>query len=344
MSKPTCLGSGMIALDVIYKEGIIKPFFFAGGSCGNVLTILSYFNWNSYPLMRLGEDFEGKRIIEDMSKWNVKNTFIEKEINIESPRIIERVFTSNKPKHYFNVKCDHGKWLPQRKPYLLKSLKNIFNKLPITNVFYFDVPTPSAIKLAQELKKQNTIIFFEPSKFIDNENFLKALRISDIVKHCYDKLDDISATNIKIPLEIKTKGDQGLYYKCKFLKQKKWRHLKAYPTTKLVDAAGSGDWLSAGLIHMLFKNNSKLLINQKQLECALKFGQALASLNCNFVGSRGIMYNMEKHKIIQLTNRLINNNVELPVIKYKKIQFKSKFANKCTICTCDAYTSIHDTI
>ena len=58
--------------------------------------------------------------------------------------------------------------------------------------------------------------------------FLIALRISDIIKYYYDKLDDISATNIKIPLEIKTKGDQGLYYKCKFLKQKKWSYCQKF--------------------------------------------------------------------------------------------------------------------
>ena len=55
--------------------------------------ILSYFGWKSHPLIRLGSDSEGKRIIEDMKKWGVKTKFVEQESEIHTPKIIERVFT-----------------------------------------------------------------------------------------------------------------------------------------------------------------------------------------------------------------------------------------------------------
>jgi len=90
--NPICLGSGLIALDVIYDNKKTKPNFLAGGSCGNVLTILSYLDWQSYPIARLGNDPEGKRIIEDMKKWKVNTKFIEQESGTHSPRIIERIF------------------------------------------------------------------------------------------------------------------------------------------------------------------------------------------------------------------------------------------------------------
>ena len=63
---PICIGTGLIALDVIYTTDK-KPNFLAGGSCGNVLTILSYLGWKSLPIARLGNDAEGKRIVEDLS-------------------------------------------------------------------------------------------------------------------------------------------------------------------------------------------------------------------------------------------------------------------------------------
>ena len=129
-TNPVCVGSGLVALDVIYKNNESKPKFLAGGSCGNVLTILSYFGWKSYPVIRLGTDPEGKRIIEDMKRWGIKTKFIEQESEIHTPRIIERVFSGKKPKHRFYIKCEHGNWLPRRRAYLLKVLEQIQDKLP----------------------------------------------------------------------------------------------------------------------------------------------------------------------------------------------------------------------
>jgi len=184
--NPTCVGSGLIALDVIFSEKSKQPNFLAGGSCGNVLTILSHMGWDSFPVARLGKDVEGERIIEDMEKWKVKTKFIEQETNSNSPRIIERIFSGKNPKHRFYTKCEHKKWLPNRKPFLLKTLATIQDKIPKSNVFYFDRASPSALELAQNLKKQGSIIFFEPPKFLpDDKNFMKCLRIADIVKHCY---------------------------------------------------------------------------------------------------------------------------------------------------------------
>jgi fructokinase len=77
LDVPICMGSGLVALDVIYEKAKNNPKFLAGGSCGNVLTILSYFGWNSYPVARLGNDQEGNRIMEDMKRWNVKTDFVE---------------------------------------------------------------------------------------------------------------------------------------------------------------------------------------------------------------------------------------------------------------------------
>ena len=59
-SRSVCLGSGLIALDVIYDGRGSDPFFLAGGSCCNVLVILSYLGWDSFPLVRLGAESRGR--------------------------------------------------------------------------------------------------------------------------------------------------------------------------------------------------------------------------------------------------------------------------------------------
>lgn len=333
--KPKCVGSGLIALDVIYNQ-TQKPNFLAGGSCGNVLTILAYLGWSSFPVARLGNDPEGKRIIEDMKKWKVNTKFIEQETGIHSPRIIERIFPGEKPKHKFYMKCDHGNWLPSRKPFLLKSLEHIQNQIPNSNIFYFDRASPSALELAQNLKKQGTIIIFEPPKFLHDDNFMKCIQISDIVKHCYNQSDDTEKSGIKIPLEIQTKGEHGLQYRARFLNKNNWQHMDAFPVSNFVDAAGSGDWLTAGLIHVLFQNKTKSTFSQKRLEFALRFGQALASINCNFVGARGIMYNLSRSQLLGLIEKVLKNKKPIQInFSTKNTIVNSSLAKKCKVCLCN---------
>ena len=338
MSNFVCVGSGLIALDVIYKENSEQPKFLAGGSCGNVLTILSYMGWNSYPIARLGNDVEGKRIIEDMKKWKVKTKFIEKETGTDSPRIIEKIFGGENPKHRFYMKCEHGNWLPRRKPFLLKSFENIQNKIPKSNVFYFDRATPSAYEIASHLKDQGAIIIFEPPKFLhDDKTFLKCIEISNVVKHCYEQAEATKKLGINIPLEIQTMGENGLQYKAKFLRHRKEKKLSAIPTNNLVDAAGSGDWLTAGLIHMLRNHRSLDSLTEEKLEYALDFGQTLASLNCNYEGARGMMYHLSKEKLFKIaTKKMKNRNkpVELTLEHSKKNKLTSKLALECKVCLC----------
>ena len=333
-NNPICIGTGLVALDVIYADDK-KPRFLAGGSCGNVLTILSYLDWNSFPVSRLGNDVEGNRIIEDIKKWGVKTKFIEQE-KIASPRIIQKIFPNKNPRHRFYTKCEHKNWLPSRKPFLLKSLENIQDKLPNSNVFYFDRASPSALVLAKTLKEQGAIIYFEPPKFLpDDKNFMKCLQIADIVKHCYDQGKETEEFGIKIPLEIQTMGEDGLQYRARILKQRSWKKMDAFPVSNLVDAAGSGDWLSAGLIHVLFQNKSKFAPTEKKLEFALQFGQALASINCNFVGARGLMYNLSKAELFSLSDKVMKNK-ENPLsinIPTKNLEVTS-LAKKCKICLC----------
>jgi len=129
-------------------------------------------------------------------------------------------------------------------------------------------------------------------------------------------------------------GEDGLQYRARILKQRTWKKMDAFPTN-LVDAAGSGDWLSAGMIHVLFQNKSKFAPTEKKLEFALRFGQALASLNCNFIGARGLMYNLPKSKLFSLTDKIMKNkqkplSIDIPV---KNLE-ATPLAKKCKICLC----------
>ncbi len=226
--KPVCTGAGLVALDVIFNGDPNNPKFLAGGSCCNVLTILSYLGWNSLPVSRLGKDVEGDRIIEDMKKWGVKTKFVEKDPKISSPRIIEKAYSGKNPRHSFSLKCLHVKWLLDRKSFLLDSLKQIEDQIPASKVYYMDRATPSSLLLAKRQKEKGALVIFEPPRLLDDKNFKNCLEIADIVKHCYDLKSNNNSLNMKIPLEIHTMGEKGLRYRANILGQTIWTELPAF--------------------------------------------------------------------------------------------------------------------
>ena len=59
----------------------------------------------------------------------------------------------------------------------------------------------------------------------------------------------------------------------------------------IVDAAGSGDWCTATLIHRMGRTGAEPFTRStgSAIEAALQDGQAAAAVNCGFRGARGAM-------------------------------------------------------
>lgn len=321
-SPPVCVGAGLVVLDAIYEAGSQTPAFLAGGSCANVLTILSYLGWDSYPVARIGGDPEGRRLVEDMESWGARTDFVARERGVATPRIIERLAGENGAAHRFSLKCSHGKWLPQRRAYLLKSAGPALDKLPEARVFYFDRADPAALAMARRFKARGAAVFFEPPKFLDNPAFAKCLETADIVKYCQESGRARAGT----ALEIRTMGEEGLAYRSG---RGAWKRMDAIPA-KLVDAAGSGDWLSAGLIHGMFGGRRPL-----GLEPALRFGQALASINCGFAGARGAMYSVPRARLLALASEMAGAAPETAAAKPAPPRHP-KLETRCRVCRCSA--------
>lgn len=334
LSGPVCLGSGLIALDVICDSEDSHPFFLAGGSCYNVLAILSYLGWNSFPMARLGTDPEGDMIVEDMKRWGVNNIFVDRDSGIRSPQIIERILQGKIPRHRFYLKCKHGSWLPQRRRLTIKLFDRILPKLPKPDVFYFDRADPSALKAATLFKEQGSVIIFEPPRILCDDNFVRCLEVADIVKHCYRPSHVRGPADQKIHLEIQTKGEEGLRYKAEFLDDADWKIMEALPSPRLVDDAGSGDWLTAGMIYTLWNGRSMREPSEIELERSLRFGQALASLNCCFYGARGMMYCLESSRLIQMAEAVIARDLSPTSLPPVKSDVLPASHSECKMCFC----------
>lgn len=335
--RPKCVGTGLIALDiVINNEMNDPPKLWAGGSCGNVLTILSFLGWESYPVARLVNDLASDHIVKDMESWNVKTEYMFRGENGSTPIIIERIGRdrTGHPKHKFEWICPNcGSWLPRYKPVLTKEVESLTSELPIANFFYFDRASRSSVELAKYLRSNGALVMFEPSSSPNDKLFQECLEVADIVKYSYERLGHIGnliPESIKKPMEVVTLGEDGIQYRLG--DSKGWKHLPGYQVEEFRDAAGAGDWCSAGIAFLFGKDGRTSFekADENDIKQALNIGQALASINCQYDGARGSMYSLDRKQIIKKVLEIIRGGSSMGVGK----QIISKADINHTGCFC----------
>ncbi|MBU1368977.1 MAG: hypothetical protein KJ578_07325 [Bacteroidetes bacterium] len=325
--KPICVGSELIALDVVINGNPKVPLkLFAGGSCGNVLTILSFLNWEAFPVARFKENNASKELLSDLKKWNVHTTLISQTVDGSTPIIIQRIKKDKNGNslHSFQFKNpDSGEWLPAYKPVLGSDVGKLIKKSPLASVFYFDRVNRSAIDLAKYYREKGSLIFFEPSSMQENKQFEECLKVAHIIKFSYDRIKNYSAkfTKQQVPLEIETLGKDGLRYRFSHsLSAEQWNTIQSYKISYVVDAAGSGDWFSAGLISKLAVNGIKSFdrCNESNVKKALKYGQSLGALNCFFDGARGLMYSIDQRQLTSLVKKIQSSETPITLIQKRE--------------------------
>lgn len=342
--RPICIGTGFIVLDVVVNGNPrTLPKAWAGGSCGNVLTILSYLGWDAYPIAKLGKDNSAERLLNDLSIWKVKTNLIQLDIMSNTPVLVQKIQkkTNGMLFHQFKYNCPYcGERLPKHKSILVQDVKKIFHKLPEARIFYFDRVRRGSFELAKLNKDRGALIFFEPSNMKNKSLLLECLKIADIVKYADDRVHSINeiTKELDIPLEIETLGASGLRYRLgtDFSHTRTWHKLPAHPVVNLLDSAGAGDWCSAGIIHRIGQKWSRSdLLNNNEIESAIRFGQALAALNCYYEGARGAMYNLSKHEFDNLVNDIIKGEFVESLTNENKLDIKYDFTGFCHKCQGD---------
>lgn len=302
-NPPVTVGAGLIALDwlMVGKERKRPNQAYAGGSCGNVMSILAFLGWKSYPIGRLGRDHRAQQVIRDFERWEVNTEFVLKRQTGATPVIIVRL--KEKPdgsivRRYEWRHPQSKDWLPRYRPLPKRDAKELMPKLPSANVFYFDRAEKSVLLLAEQMRDQGAIVFFEPSSTSNQELFSQCLAVSDIVKYSAEifpePLENPASQSPR--LEIQTLGEEGLRYRIKVNSTTpgKWRHLPPFVSENGKDTTGCGDWCSAGIIAKLCdcSRDDFLNLGVPDIEEGIQFGQALAAVNHTFLGARGPMYHL----------------------------------------------------
>jgi fructokinase len=195
------------------------------------------------------------------------------------------------------------------------TVPELSNRLPKTDVFYFDRTSRGAVNLAGNARKNGALVVFEPSAESDPSLLADALNTAHIVKVASDRLRGNSAVlDAKGPLLlIQTLGAEGLRYaRIDASGRRHWKSLPAFSVETLRDAAGAGDWCTAGIISAIGALGGDRLseLPDQELQAAIRLGQAMATWNCRYDGARGGMYVSSKAEFDRAISAILRGKAE----------------------------------
>ena len=288
MSKINVIGASCIDLLIknIDKESLftskkskvesITTFF--GGDALNESVVLNRFNDDVRLVTVIGNDYNGKQIIEFLDKKNIRyNSNIIKE-NIETYTSL--VFIDDDGQRYFagtengSVKlldiddivvdedCEYVSYASLFISRLMNKDKyeTLFKSLKERNkTLFVDCSSPKNNEKYYDLTYLRHVDYF-----LLNEDEARALTDSDDLFEAEKLLYSTGVKNVIIKY-----GSKGCIYKSELY--------KSYPIDKVIDTTGAGDSFVAGFIHGMSNNMSV----DESLDIALKCGRDA----CEYVGA-----------------------------------------------------------
>ena len=322
VARPKVFGTGLIALDLVVGPDPETPVrSWAGGTCGNVLSILAYLGWDAYPIARMNDDVASDRVRADMKRWGVRLDWANCAPTTHTPMIVQEIRRKRdgRPGHRFSWSCPHcGTWLPPFKAITVDAVENVKPALAGASVFFLDRLSRGTLALAAEASARGALVVFEPSSKSTDKFMAEALALAHVVKYADHRLAGVGgvmASGSTVLLEVQTLGDQGLRYRHRLRREvSRWMHLEPVPTPLLADTCGAGDWCTAGLIAKAAVGGRKGFrrAGARGVQAALRYGQALAAWNCGFEGARGGMYAVSRQVFKRQITSLIDGRLDGP--------------------------------
>jgi fructokinase len=340
-AQPKVFGAGLIALDLVLGLDPKLPIrSWAGGSCGNVLSILAYLGWEAYPIARMNGDPASCRVRTDMAQWGVRLDFASCGPTAHTPIIIQEIRRGRdgKPKHRFSWACPKcGQWLPGFKPVTTAAVAAVVPAMDNASVFFLDRLSRATLTLAKSAADRGAVVVFEPSGKGTDRLMAEAISLAHVVKYADQRLAGVPGvmeSGAATLVEVRTLGERGLKYRHRFGRAPSdWHYLNAVPAPLLADSCGSGDWCTAGLVAKAAAGGHVSLREggAQSVRAALRYGQALAAWNCGFEGARGGMYSVTRDAFEAQVAALLAG--QLSCVKDTPVEPKLESLIDCPACS-----------
>ena len=324
--RPTVLGSGLITLDLIVTpSGAVTHS--VGGTCGNVLTLLAAHRLNVRPAAKVGDDIAGCLIASQMAAWGSDVSLVLRVPEVKTPRIVELVPSVGSTHHRFSFTCPGCNLrLPRNSPLRGDEAMDMQIDWSRVNLFFFDRATPAGIHFAKLARESGVTVMFEPPKSQAKARLRDCMAMADIVKYSSQNFRGGLPIEPSDPIQllIETQDSRGLRYRCiEGSSLGDWHSVPAFDAVHPRDAAGAGDWCSAGLIIDLIGRGESGNWTQSELETALLNGQALAAISVCFIGPLGALFALSQGELQSAAEEVVRTGA---VPEWARIQGEENIA------------------
>jgi len=282
------VGTGFTVLDRIYADDHNVAAEELGGSCGNVLLSLAMLSRQVAPVLSLGMDDVGGRLVGEFSVAGAETRFISRRDDRTSP-ILTQYLDTTSGRHWFSFTCpETDEELPRFEPIDSEEVERALPALTNCTVFYTDRLSDAIVDAMEAAAEAGALIYFEPSNVGRLDLFERALRISTVLKFSLERLGELVDT-VDLPEEaisVVTHGGAGLE-----LRKGAHRHwCRSFPAPIVRDTCGSGDMVSVGLIDWLItlEASRRSALDIETIVPGVEAGQRLAAENCAYEGARGL--------------------------------------------------------
>lgn len=278
-------GTGFTTLDRVYSGAARAVAEALGGSCGNVLVSLAMLRRRVAPILTLGCDDVGQRLIREFEWAGAEMRFIRCMEERRSPVLAQHLDVVSRS-HWFAWTCpETDEALPRYEPIGAHDLELARSAIEQCWIFYADRASEAIVEAMETASAAGAVVFFEPSEFAQTPVFERAVAASAILKYSADRIGSGPAAGAHTVV-IETHGEEGLRV------QRGAEHvwLRPFAAPDVIDTCGSGDMVSVGLIHWLLtlRPSRKNGLDLSAVIPGVRSGQRLAAENCAYVGARGL--------------------------------------------------------
>lgn len=305
--EKSVIGSGVYNLDSIVVRDYpawpqLRPFTDrtvleeAGGTCGNVMCILSWLGWKAMPQVSLDDSPIGLKITSDLERYGCDCRYVTNEPGGGATllRCTHKKDADGSHTIAFRATGPGGSRFPKRHflrardeaPAFLESL----DEAP--GVYFFDNPAAGHRLIARALRDRGSLVYFEPSA-ISSRADLDAVDAGDIIKFSGAHVSDLSFTN-RFPdkLFIQTLGADGLRFR---LRGGSWVDIPPKECRDVIDWEGAGDWTTSSFLAQLADLDKPFAdLDEDDVLSCLDAAQAIAAQSVRFLSSKGLIHSLQK--------------------------------------------------
>ena len=273
-----------------YEEKLVVEE--VGGTCGNVMCMLSHLGWQAFPVTSLDRSEEGFGMTESLRKFGCDCRYVTNTDEGGTTILTIKHVLDKEGNRQTRVRqgSPGGSRFPRRRHLRLRDQAPAFIEALdfVPDVFFFDDPAAGYRYMAREFREKGVLVYFEPSARKEKADF-ESILASDIIKFSGENVQDVTfVKDYRDKLFIQTLGADGLRFN---LRGEGWVILPPVENGNVVDWEGAGDWTTSAFLNALSEVDALSIkrLTSEVVKGALEKAQVVASKSVSYMGSKGMI-------------------------------------------------------